>query len=127
MPRPKSDDPRSEHIDVRVTKGEKARISERAIAAGMPIPEFVRTRALGLKPRGLAKPSPTPRRAPEKPVNPVVTPEAVEVAAEIEEAHLSAAESREAFIARRTLQLRGRYTGLVARNMAKKEWEERGT
>lgn len=127
MARPKSKDPRTEHIDIRLTKGEKARIGERAIAAGMPIADFVRTRALGLRPRGLVKPEPAPRRAPERPRNPLVTPTDVEVAAEKEEAAMPDDEAREAFMRRRTLQLRGRYTSIVARNLAKREWEQRGT
>jgi hypothetical protein len=128
MARPKSDNPRTETMGFRATPGEKARIQERAIASGMKLPDFLRARALGLKPRGLQRPEPAARRAPEQPVNPVVTPTDVEVGAEIAEAAMSDEDAQAAFIKRRTTQLIGQgCTSLVARNKAGIEWRTRGT
>lgn len=130
MARPKSKDPRTQVMRFRATPGEEARIKERAIASGMKLPDFLRARALGLKPRSLQRPEPEPVRPPEEPVNPRITPEGVrevEVAAEVAESAMKDREAREAFIKRRTLQLQARYTSLVAARMAKEEWEKRGT
>jgi hypothetical protein len=128
MARPKSDDPRTELLATRVTPGEKARIAERAAAAGMKVGEFIRRRALGEKPRGLtpiAAPSPSPRA----PVNPTVLAarlEEVAVPREIEEAMLDDPTARDTFITRRTLQLRGEgKTTPVARKAAEEEWATR--
>lgn len=129
MARPRSDDPRTETLKTRVTPGEKARIQERALEAGMDVGTFLRARALGLKPRGLTPIEPPPA-PPHAPVNPTVVAAEVEkqeVADEIEEARLEDPPARDAFLERRTRQLVGAgNTTLVARRLAAAEWENRG-
>jgi len=131
MARPKSDDPRVDVMRFRTSPAETARIKERAIASGMKLPDFLRARALGQKPRGLQRPEPEPQRPPARPVNPTVAAAAVErqeVADEVEEAKLRDEEAYDAFVERRTRQLYGQgKTMLVARRLVKEEWENRGT
>jgi hypothetical protein len=129
MARPRKENPRAEQLAFRVTAVEKAKIAERARAAGMPIPDFLRARALGLKPRGL-EPIAAPPVPPRAPVNPVVRAEEVrkqEIADEVAEAMLEDPAARDAFLDRRTKQLVGAgSTTLVARRKAAEEWATRG-
>lgn len=130
MARPKSNDPRTETLKVRVTPVEKAKIGERAVAAGLGIAEFMRIRALGEKPRGLVRPEPEPKRAPGIPSATTVSVgvERQTVADEIAEAQLDDPTAREAFIARRAQQIHGQgKTMPVARSLASHEWATRGT
>lgn len=46
MGRPKSDNPRSEVVKLRVTVGEKAQIERLALAGGLAVADYVRGRAL---------------------------------------------------------------------------------
>ena len=65
---------RGSTIQIRVSDVEKARIEERAIAAGQKVSEFVRNRALGR--RGSASPATAvPRRLPPPAVNAGITPD----------------------------------------------------
>lgn len=130
MARPKSKDPRTETIAARVTPVTKARIAERAHAAGMKISEFIVHRALGEKPRHYVKPQPQPKRAPGIPSATAVSVgvERQTVADEIAEARLDDPTAREAFITRRAQQLHGQgKTMPVARSLASQEWATRGT
>lgn len=127
MARPKSKDPRTETIGARVTPVTKARIAERAHAAGMKVSEFIVHRALGEKPRHYVKPEPVPRRAPAEAAAAILI-EREEVRAEVAEAQLDDPAAREAFIARRAQQLHGQgKTMPVARSLASQEWATRGT
>jgi hypothetical protein len=98
----------------RATPAEKARIAARALAAGQKLPDFIRARCLGEKPVR---------------VNPTVLAAGIEhetVAEEVAEAKLEDPSARDAFIARRALQLKGEgRTTLVARREALREWEAR--
>lgn len=129
MGRPRKENALSERLEFRVSTVDKARIEERARAAGMRLPEFLRARALGLKPRGLVPIAPPPAPVRE-PVNPVIAAKAVErqeVADEIAEAMLDDPAARDAFLERRTKWLIGHgNTSLVARRMAAAEWANRG-
>lgn len=128
MGRPPKENALVERLEFRVSVVDKAKITERALAAGMKVPEFLRVRALGLKPRGLTPIAPPPV-PPREPVNPVIAAKGVEkqeVADEIAEAMLDDPTAREAFIRRRTTQLMGGgSTSLVAARLAAEEWANR--
>ncbi len=128
MGRPRKENALSERLEFRVSQADKVRIEERARAAGMKLPEFLRARALGLKPRGLT-PIPPPPAPPREPVNPVVTAadiEKQEIADEVTEAMLDDPAARDAFLERRARQLMGKgNTLLVARRLAAEEWATR--
>lgn len=128
MAAPKKKDPRTETMRFRVTPREKASIAARAIEAGVVLSDYLRLRALGVKPVGpgavLGSP-PSPSIEVEK-AEPTVDPAvAHEVEAEVDEAMKDDPAAHEAFITRRTMQLRGRHTLPIARRMAEKEWAER--
>jgi hypothetical protein len=116
MARPKLKDPRSEVLKIRVTPREKAAIAERARVAGVVVAEFLRARALGEKPLAAGASTGTP----------IVPAVKVEVEREVEEAMLEDPGAHDAFVARKTIQLRGQgHTTPRARELAEKEWAER--
>ena len=110
---------RHEHLQIRVTDVEKAKIRERAIAAGKNVSDYVRDRALCVPVSAIAANRPV--HAGQTSVDEQV------VASEIAEPIVDDI-AREAFLERRTKQLHGQgKTMRLARRAAEAEWESRAS
>lgn len=154
-PRAKVPNPLTETMRFRCTPVDKKLIEERAIAVGVTVTEYLRARTTGRMPwldTGPGSLGDTPpstdlmvggetsrvttagevvralaeQGVPEEVAVSAPTVEELEVADEVAEAQLDDPTARQAFITRRTVQLRGQgKTTPVARRAAEEEWANR--
>lgn len=117
-----ADDHRTQQIHIRVSSREKAIITERAVAAGEKVGEYMRRLGLG---QGATRRLRVTRMKAQQ-VATVAHVDDDRIEQEIHEAKLGDDIARRAFVERRTRELKGAgHTTPVARRLAEAEWRDR--
>lgn len=127
--RPKAKNPASVYQTIRISPAQKERLEKRAQTSGCSVSEYIRQVVLAdLDEQGPPDLGPIPGQTTVEEQVAAAAPANPDVAAEVQEAKLTDDPAREAFIARRTLQLYGQgRTKRLARSEAEAEWRRRGT